>query len=87
MESQGASVALPIKRRSFSKLMVGITVIPCWGVIVYALFLAQPGVALAGLGLISLVTSAYMGIGHMDLRAATQAVINAAPSVVPSAPK
>lgn len=67
--------------------MVAITVVPCWGIIAYSLFLAQPGIALAGLGLISMITTAYMGVGHLDLRNATQAVLNAAPSAIPSAPR
>lgn len=53
---------------------MGINVALTWAVILYAVFMAQPTVAVAGLTIIATLLGTYVGIGHLDLRSMLNAM-------------
>lgn len=63
--------AIPDKRakRRTSKAFLLVNTLAAWGVAGYATAQGQADIGVAALGLVGALFGAYVGVGHLDLRA------------------
>lgn len=65
-----------LSTRRFSKIVLLINTILTWGAVYLAIQFGHSNVATTGLGLIGLLYSFYIGVGHLDMRKTIEMIQN-----------
>ena len=64
----------PQSTRRFSKIVLVINTLLTWGAVYLAIEFGHSNVATTGLGLIGLLYSFYIGVGHLDMSKAVEMI-------------